>query len=381
MWVFLFLCKMKNWIGREFGKLTVVEDTGDGHVLVDCMCGTKGKKVNKNNLHKSGAKSCGGCRTNRQDGMVYGNFKIIKDYVGRNKHGMRTCIAECCCGNQIEISTYSVRTLEVKSCGCMRSATDNTGFKIHDIEIIEDNIDKASNEKKCKIICKCGKEKITSTYNVIYGKIKSCGCINANKSQRLIHDIFENPNKESLYWAGFIAADGCIHKGKLLITLMHSDIDHLIKFKEFVKSDIELSTQNNGNAKCLSISSKKICSDLALYGISSRKTFTYSPPDFCRKSADFWRGMVDGDGYIGKGRPEIDLCGTRDVCEGFMNFAREICKSKSNVTKHGPIFRIRYANESAKIIMNELYGKNPSFYLERKFELFKKVYKFAETDK
>src|ERR1700676_2904171 len=56
-------------------------------------------------------------------------------------------------------------------------------------------------------------------------------------------DIFKQPlNEESAYWIGFLMADGCIkntRKGYRVINLelTETDLNHIEKFKIFVKSN------------------------------------------------------------------------------------------------------------------------------------------------
>lgn len=57
-----------------------------------------------------------------------------------------------------------------------------------------------------------------------------------HKRQNSVNDdFFEVPNELNCYWAGFIAADGCIHTGKkqdvLSIFLALKDKNHLNRFK------------------------------------------------------------------------------------------------------------------------------------------------------
>lgn len=376
--------RKKDWVGLKYGKLTIVGETQDGFAIVECECGTKEKLVNKNDLHRSGVKSCGCSRITVEDGNIYGNFRIIKDYFGRDKHKRKTCLAECICGKTIEYSTLDIRNGSLKSCGCIVKLVDNSGLEINGVKIIEDNIDYDKRVKKCKILCHCGVESITLTPHVLSGKTKSCGCIRKSKSHRLIEDSFETVTPESLYWAGFIAADGCVSKNNLTIALKTSDVGHLEKFSNWMMSDAKIGYNSKTNSNKMCISSKTIVKDLINYGITERKSFTYSPPEFCRDSPDFWRGMIDGDGSIfirdvgkTKNYPGIGLCGTKETCEYFRSYCLQICSFKANVNKHSSIFNIYIGGVAAIKIASQIYGDNPSFFLQRKFDVFNKMLNFA----
>jgi len=86
--------------------------------------------------------------------------------------------------------------------------------------------------------------------------------------------------------------------------------------------------------------------------------------------------MIDGDGHIGKTKPVICLFGTKMACDAFRRFVKTFCESKANTCKHNNIFSIKYSGPYAIQIMQKLYGNNPKFYLDRKYELANKICKF-----
>lgn len=381
---YLYQMRKKEWVGLKYGKLTVVGEPENGFAIVECECGTKEKLVNKNDLHKSGAKSCGCSRINIEDGNVYGNFKIIKDYFGRDKHKRKTCLAECICGKTIEYSTLDIRNGSLRSCGCIVRLVDNSGVEINGIKILEDNIGYDKRIKKCRILCHCGAEHITLTPGVLSGKVKSCGCNRRSKSLRLNKDLFRARTPESLYCAGFIAADGCVRNNYITISLKASDVKQLEKFSNWMMSDTRIGYNPKTDSYSVCISSKQIITDLMEYGITERKSLTYSPPEFCRDSPDFWRGMIDGDGSVfirdvgrTKNYPGIGLCGTKETCEYFRSYCLQICSFKAKVNKHSSIFSIYIGGVAAIKIAPQIYGNNPSFFLQRKFDVFSQMINFA----
>lgn len=121
-------------------------------------------------------------------------------------------------------------------------------------------------------------------------------------------DYFSNYNLESSYWAGFIAADGCIilRKGRqnaVSIKLAIKDIDHLERFKECLKCNIPVTIfKSKYSTANFYISSDKIVNDLFLnYGIGARKSLTLSFPKISNEFIDsFILGYIDGDGCITK---------------------------------------------------------------------------------
>jgi hypothetical protein len=101
---------------------------------------------------------------------------------------------------------------------------------------------------------------------------------------------FSNMTNESIYWAGFIAADGCLYgkQKSLSIMLSKRDKDHLFKFKDAVKytGDIlDLTKTCTNGARCelvrLTINGCKSYYDdlIRLYNITPKKSLTIRPPD------------------------------------------------------------------------------------------------------
>lgn len=239
----------------------------------------------------------------------------------------------------------------------------------------------------CTCLCDCGTHIDRKLKLLIYGNTKSCGC-GWNKSKNINPKAFVEKDPDSFYWAGFLAADGCINrKGGCRIELQIGDYGHLEKFKKWLNIYNEIGYTNPGSQHVKSLN-KTIHSNgsayihftnvdtvknLAEYGITPRKSLTYAPPEFCLNSPDFWRGMIDGDGHIGKKTSRIYLCRTEATCIGFRDFVSTFYDSKTEIRKESSIYRIVYYGECATEIIKTLYGNSPNFYLDRKFKLASKI--------
>lgn len=240
--------------------------------------------------------------------------------------------------------------------------------------------------------------------NRTYGSIKrKCFLLNltANVKQgtskfsrkhnkdKLNHSCFSNYSFESSYWAGFIAADGCIRKfknnraKKLAITLAEKDKDHLEKLKLFSNYNGDLKfKQSKGNPQKekdkvyntynLTLTSNQICEDLErLYNITSRKTLTYNPPliqnDFIKDC--FIMGYIDGDGCISNKNSNLNVLGTYET----LFFIRERIDQILNknfivkIIKIGNIYSLSYGGRKQvnKIITHFTQYDVP--YLKRKW--------------
>lgn len=158
-------------------------------------------------------------------------------------------------------------------------------------------------------------------------RVKHCSTACANKTNfekrypDFNEDYFAVPNLENSYWAGFIAADGCIHphdtkSSQLVIQLKSSDGHHLKHLQTSIKSG---SLLDSGSKTRYRVSSNKICDDLKhTYNITPRKTFTLEPPELTDNLAyAYVAGYIDGDGCYdsSKGRPRLRILGTFSILE------------------------------------------------------------------
>lgn len=127
-------------------------------------------------------------------------------------------------------------------------------------------------------------------------------------------DFFASYTRLSCYYAGLLAADGCIHaeKGLVSLDLTAADVECLHKFKECTGYAGRIcGPYHYPNAKKLfknakprfrmSVRSPKWVLDLARYfNLGVRKSMTLEPPpildpehQFC-----FLAGLIDGDGFV-----------------------------------------------------------------------------------
>lgn len=121
-------------------------------------------------------------------------------------------------------------------------------------------------------------------------------------------------SSDKAYWLGFLYADGCItrfYKGEELrsmsleITLQSQDIDHLIKFRDSLESNVPIQDRKIAgkyNANRIVINYTKMCRDLINLGCTPCKSLTLEfptsdivPEKYIR---DFIRGYFDGDGCV-----------------------------------------------------------------------------------
>lgn len=128
--------------------------------------------------------------------------------------------------------------------------------------------------------------------------------LNKNNNLRKYYvnkECFKEYSYNSCYWAGFIAADGCVTDfGRLSISLKKDDIEHIDKFHYF--TNYSNKTKIYKNICSVSISCKEICKDLNdNFNITPRKSKTLLPPIKITDEdmvACFIKGVIDGDGSV-----------------------------------------------------------------------------------
>jgi hypothetical protein len=210
------------------------------------------------------------------------------------------------------------------------------------------------------------------------------------------HNFFSKDDEKSFYWAGFIAADGCVYKRSnsktLNIALAEKDLSHLIRFKNDVEFDgliyKSISKHSNSNPnwndsikRSLQISSPQLFEDLKRFNIVPDKTKIYTFPEWLRNhemANHFMRGYVDGDGsfFYDKSRNRVcfELRGTLEFLEVFKEILEKNLSTKTNVSVTTPdsTSKIKYYGKKVVPQIVDFFYKDATIFLLRKYEIAKK---------
>lgn len=200
--------------------------------------------------------------------------------------------------------------------------------------------------------------------------------------------VFENlDSEETYYWIGFLAADGCVYdrgygQKRLQIRLKSTDKGHLEKLKFFLKSDHALNTYSfpsrtgSGDiTSCdLHIQSDRLCNDLEGYGIVARKSGTFRVSDAIAKNPHFWRGVIDGDGYICKSDRKVSLYNTsKEFIEQYFEWINSVCEFEGRISSRkrkkrwARCYSLNVCGENSSKVLEILYGGS-NVHLERKYK-------------
>lgn len=185
----------------------------------------------------------------------------------------------------------------------------------------------------------------------------------------LNHLFFDNKSLLNCYWAGFIAADGCLWSNSNAIAIKISSKDRVIldRFKEDIEytgNILEVSSQNQCR---IIIHSSKLRSDLhTSFNIHPAKSMTLMPPNLTDEDLikSFIVGYIDGDGSIckiGVGKKncttKLGICGTKEFLEwilSWFNIWTEPTKAKKSIQerrKGKNVYELCiYGNRAGKLI-------------------------------
>lgn len=223
--------------------------------------------------------------------------------------------------------------------------------------------------------------------------LKDMGYDVVNYQNRLRCDetVFDSiDNEESAYWLGFLYADGNISStgNRLEIHLALKDIEHLEKFKKFLKLETEIRSgiDSKGYGFChLSIRNKHLWTTLNNLGCCPQKSLILNFPkpsifkgNFQELILHFIRGYVDGDGCLtiyktknGTLITQLSLVGT----ESFLNTVNKIFKNKGYLRNkscknwENKSYNLQFSPVISRKIARYLY-ENSKIYLERKYKKY-----------
>lgn len=276
-------------------------------------------------------------------------YRIIAQEFAIHPSSIRSILIK----NDILINRKRVFTLEEEKCVCEHYLKSKNS-KVTSTELNIPLTSVARILKRNKI-----KKRDPKEYTRLYDLDQSC--FNNHK------------DPEVLYWLGMILTDGCIDKGNVIqLGLKLSDIKHIEKFKSFLKTNKPIyHTLDHGiYPQCkISVVSNTIYDKLLSLDITPRKSLTVVPhKDFCN-SLDFWRGVIDGDGYIGyhtDGYIRLQIVGSQGTCNKFKQFILDKFGYKINVfkVKDKNLHTISCCGKRAYHILDAIYNGNTA--LERK---------------
>ena len=208
-------------------------------------------------------------------------------------------------------------------------------------------------------------------------------------------EYFSNTNIDTCYWAGFIAADGCLRAARkysgveTVIDVSQKDRSILVKFKKDIKYNgtiVDYEVFDKKYNKIRYHSKIDICGctkwheDLNIYwNIVPQKTRILQPPNLNMKSINalaYCRGYLDGDGsifYENKNKLRFNICGTKQVIEWISKNIN--LENNISFNKHNKLYYVRGSGNVVIKSLYSLYQLNVPYNMKRKWGKLDEYYK------
>jgi hypothetical protein len=194
------------------------------------------------------------------------------------------------------------------------------------------------------------------------------------------YEYFDDMTKEGpAYFYGLLLSDGNLYKGSIQIGLHQQDKYILETLKEELNlldnkiKDYDLLVKKTGNTSKVSMlrfMDKRVVESLRELGFAEKKSGKEVLPEKIKYNRHFWRGMIDGDGFVStaQNKLSVGLIGSKEVCEGFLNFSKMYAFNiKAKVRKHSDsdIYTVVICSSNAEKVLHIIY-EDSNFFLERK---------------
>ena len=185
------------------------------------------------------------------------------------------------------------------------------------------------------------------------------------------YDIpFNLKEEESMYWLGYICADGCITNNtktrQYRLSLVSIDEDIIEKFKKFLGDRAIYRRRKQRNISEIYLNSKQLVQYLEKLNITSKKSLTLNPNiEFNRH---FLRGFFDGDGSITKNKKECKFTtGSKHMKDKICTYLNDInIYYKVRKYKNAYYICIERKKECLKFL-DHIYI-NSTVFMERKYK-------------
>lgn len=212
-----------------------------------------------------------------------------------------------------------------------------------------------------------------------------------NYEENCYHDFFDaidSPIKA--YIVGLLVADGCVSdEHEVILSLKVGDAYMVYWFRDTLGSKATVTIQQEWKSidggkpfwaasAAVRIRSRRMCAALASLSLLPRKTcdprmVTGIPRKF---EGDFWRGAVDGDGWLCFSPRKswslqfiVGFTGGWPLVEAFQDYCRKLCPTHAKIHPNHSIWRFTVTDWFGYEVARHMYG-NATMCLDRKYELF-----------
>lgn len=182
-----------------------------------------------------------------------------------------------------------------------------------------------------------------------------------------------DPSPLSCYWAGFIAADGCLYKGScrknpaLTLKLANKDKKHLEIFKKDICATNPI--HQNSSTTCsitLNLNKEENLILNTIYNITERKSLSLLPPNLTHKIhvLSYIKGYIDGDGCVyveetpkkPRSKLQLTVLGTKEFLTWMQYELSKHCNIplKYTISAKNNIYRIKFNGYKAWLLGKDI---------------------------
>ena len=123
-------------------------------------------------------------------GEKFDRLTVLSENPERSKGGRIRWNCVCDCGTLTTVSRAHLRNGSTKSCGCLareitsnRTKIDLTGEEFDRLTVLSENPKRSKGGRiRWNCVCVCGAYTTVTGYDLVSRQIKSCGCLNREKS-------------------------------------------------------------------------------------------------------------------------------------------------------------------------------------------------------
>lgn len=212
-------------------------------------------------------------------------------------------------------------------------------------------------------------DKLGTSDKKVFSVLRKMGVVSRRVGRRtsylVNHNYFNKiDTQEKAYWLGWMASDGFVvrdrHNHVIGLCLQERDREILNGFRDAIGADNPIRTITHKNGKTyldIRVVSLQMVMDLAELGVVPNKSLILKKPEIpVEFEWDFFRGVFDGDGCVGK--RSISLCGTKEMVESFADLCRK-SEYGCQVYKHSlgeNTWYMRSSGRNARGILGKMYG-------------------------
>ena len=181
------------------------------------------------------------------------------------------------------------------------------------------------------------------------------------------------------YLLGFIFADGCISKSRLIVGVNVRDIYIINLLQKFLNKENHLYFTKKTNAVDFGINSLHLINSLKIHGVKYSKSLkeNYIPNIPSELKRHFIRGYFDGDGCIRQKSDGfcIDIVSkTKSILTDIYNeFIKYDITTSITFNKTTTCWNLRKSKKEELLKIKDYFYKDADYYFSRKFDIFNKI--------